>query len=268
VGDGPQSRGEIIALLERHGVAPRKRLGQHFLADPNIVRRIVATAGVGPGSRVVEIGAGTGTLTAALCATGAVVVAYEVDEGLRPLLEAEIGSRAELRFTDVARVDLGRALEGGPWTMVANLPYGVGTPVLLDAVSGAAQIGAFVVMVQREVADRLVAAPGSRVYGLPSVVAQLFCDVAFCFAVGRQVFVPMPNVDSAVVRLDRTTPPGELEQRAVDIAAAAFSQRRKMLRSSLRSVVDAGALAAAGIDPASRPERLSPAEFLELARVA
>jgi 16S rRNA (adenine1518-N6/adenine1519-N6)-dimethyltransferase len=268
VGDGPQGKGEIVALLAAHGVVPRKALGQHFLADPNIVRRIVDLAGVGVGSRVVEIGAGTGTLTRALCDAGAAVVAYEVDGGLRPLLEAEIGGRAELRFADAAAADLAADLAGDDWTMVANLPYGVGTPLLLDAIAAAGQIRTFVVMVQREVADRLVAKPGSKVFGLPSVTAQLYCDVRFGFAVGRQVFVPPPNVDSAVLRLDRTFGPDELRRTATRLAATAFGQRRKMLRSSLRGVVDdaEAVLGSVGIDPRARPEDLEPQLFLELAR--
>jgi 16S rRNA (adenine1518-N6/adenine1519-N6)-dimethyltransferase len=267
VGERPQGKAEIAGLLERYGLAVHRKLGQHFLADPNVVRRIVAFAGVGPGDRVVEIGAGTGTLTKALAGAGATVVAYEVDERLEPLLAAEVGAVAELRFEDAARVDLERSLAGSPWTMVANLPYQVGTSVLLDAVTGAGRIDHFVVMVQREVADRLVAPSGSKTYGLPSVVAGLFCDVTFGFAVGPQVFFPRPKVDSAVVRLRRLAPPEPMRLLAVDLAAAAFGQRRKMLRSSLRSVLDdpEATLDLAGLDPTARPEDLAPERFLELA---
>jgi 16S rRNA (adenine1518-N6/adenine1519-N6)-dimethyltransferase len=154
--------------------------------------------------------------------------------------------------------------------MVANLPYQVGTTVLLDAVSRAGQIDSFVVMMQREVADRLLAAPGSKTYGLPSVVAGLFCDIEFGFAVGPQVFVPTPNVDSAVIRLVRTSPPSERRGKAAKLAAAAFSQRRKMLRSSLRAALDdpLPVLERAGIAPTARPEELTPTSFLELADAA
>ena len=265
--EGAQGRAEILNLLDRHGLSPRKVLGQHFLADPNIVRRIVALADVGPADRVVEIGAGTGTLTKALAAAGADVVAYEVDERLRSLLEAEVGALAEVRYEDAAQVDLAVALVDGPWTMVANLPYQVGTTVLLDAVAGAGQIEAFVVMVQREVADRLLATPGSKTYGLPSIVAGLYCDIEFGFAVGPKVFVPSPNVDSAVIRLLRTAPPSPQRSQAAHIASVAFGQRRKMLRSSLRSAFDdpVAILHEAGIDPTARPEELAPEAFLELA---
>lgn len=270
MGDGPQARSEIVGLLDRFGLSPRKFLGQNFLADPNIVQRIVSLAGVAADDLVVEIGAGTGTLTKALGAAGARVIAYEVDDRMRPLLESEVGDLAEIRYEDAARVDLAAELDGSPWTMVANLPYQVGTTILLDAVAGAAQIESFVVMVQREVADRLLASPGSKTYGLPSVVAGLFCDIEFGFAVGPQVFVPSPNVDSAVIRLVRTSPPSSRRRRAADLAAAAFSQRRKMLRSSLRGVLDypIAALTRAGIEPTARPEDLPPTSFLELADVA
>jgi 16S rRNA (adenine1518-N6/adenine1519-N6)-dimethyltransferase len=267
VGEGAQGKAEIAGLLERYGLSPHRKLGQHFLADPNVVRRIVAFAGVGPGDLVVEIGAGTGTLTKALAGAGAKVIAYEVDDRLGPLLAAEVGSIAELRFEDASRVDLDRSLADGPWTMVANLPYQVGTSVLLDAVTGAGRIEHFVVMVQREVADRLVAPAGSRTYGLPSVVAGLFCDVTFGFAVGPQVFFPRPKVDSAVVRLRRTSPPEPRRLLAAELAAAAFGQRRKMLRSSLRGALDdpEATLGRAGLDPTARPEDLAPQRFLELA---
>ena len=270
MGDGPQSRSEIVGLLDRFGLSPRKVLGQNFLADPNIVHRIVALAGVGAGDLVVEIGAGTGTLTQTLAAAGTRVIAYEVDDRMRPLLDSEVGDLAEVRYEDAAQVDLAQALEGGPWTMVANLPYQVGTSVLLDAVTGAGQIESFVVMVQREVADRLLASPGSKTYGLPSVVAGLFCDIEFGFAVGPQVFVPAPKVDSAVIRLARTSPPSVRRRQAADLAAAAFSQRRKMLRSSLRGALDdpISVLTRAGIEPTARPEDLPPTSFLEIADAA
>lgn len=265
--EGPQGKAEIAGLLERYGLSPHRKLGQHFLADPNVVRRIVAFAEVGSGDMVVEIGAGTGTLTKALAAVGARVIAYEVDDRLGPLLAAEVGDVAELRFEDASRVDLERALAGGPWTMVANLPYQVGTSVLLDAVTGAGRIDHFVVMVQREVADRLVAPPGSKTYGLPSVVAGLFCAVTFGFAVGPQVFFPRPKVDSAVVRLRRTSPPEPMRLLAVRLAATAFGHRRKMVRSSLRAALadPEVTLHRAGIDPTARPEDLAPERFLELA---
>jgi 16S rRNA (adenine1518-N6/adenine1519-N6)-dimethyltransferase len=263
-----QSRSEIAGLLSRHGLSPSRRLGQHFLADANITRKIVDVAGVGPGEKVVEIGAGTGTLTRALAATGAHVVAYEVDAGLLPVLdEVTEGFPVELRFLDITDADLADDLGEGPWVMVANLPYNVGTPLLLDALRRAPQIERFVVMVQREVAERLVAGPGSRQYGLPSVVTGIHAKGKVAFRVPAQVFYPAPKVESAVVVLDRVPAPDDAE-RAIEIAAAGFNQRRKMLRGALSGVFDdpVSVLERAGIDPTARAEDLSPADYLALAR--
>lgn len=262
-----QSRVEIAALLDRHGLRPRKRLGQHFLADPNIVERIVRLADLTPTDHVVEVGAGTGTLTRALAATGASVVAYEVDAGLQPVLaETLAGCEVDLRFADVTRVDFAAELPAGRWTLVANLPYNVGTPLVLDLLRNAPPIVRFVVMVQREVGERLAAGPGSRTYGLPSVIAQLHADVNAGFKVPPQVFVPAPDVESSVVVLVRKPAPPSVEA-AIGLAAAAFNQRRKMLRRSLVSVlVDPEAvLERAGIDPTARAEALAPEDYLRLA---
>jgi len=262
-----QNRSEITALLERHGVSPVHRLGQHFLADANITRKIVSVAGVARGSMVVEVGAGTGTLTRALAAAGGHVVAYEIDRGLEPVLnEVTSGLDVELRIADVMDADLATDLEAGKWSLVANLPYNVGTPLVLDALRRVPDIERFVVMVQREVADRLVAAPGSRDYGLPSVVVGIHADARLDFTVPPQVFYPPPKVESAVVVMDRVPePPGS--ERAIEFAAAAFNQRRKMLRRSLDKMLDnpTSTLESAGIDPTSRAEDLSPEDYLRLA---
>lgn len=266
---GSQGRSEIRDLLDRHGHRPNRALGQHFLADPNIVDRIVRTARVGPGDRVVEVGAGTGTLTRALADTGARVVAYEVDSHLGPLLAGVLaGTGVDLRIADATVVELAELATPPGWVMVANLPYNVGTPLLLDTLRSVPGIERFVVMVQREVADRLTAPPGSRVYGLPSVVVGLRGEVALRFTVPPGVFVPTPAVDSAVVELARVTPP-PLADRAEELAAVAFAGRRKMLRRSLAaSLPDPDAiLTAAGIDPSARPETVSPLGFAHLAEV-
>ncbi len=257
-------------MLDAHGLAPIHRLGQHFLADANITRKIVSVAGVGPGDQVVEVGAGTGTLTRALAATGAKVVAYEVDEGLKPVLEEVTrGLDVELRFADVTRVDFAEVFATGRWAMVANLPYNVGTPLVLDSLRRVGSIHRFVVMMQREVAERFVAAPASAEYGLPSVVAGIYTDASIAFRVPPQVFYPPPRVESAVALLSRKAAPAHSD-RAVKIARAGFSQRRKMLRRSLSSMFDdpAAVLTEAGIDPTSRAEELGPEDFLRLAESA
>jgi 16S rRNA (adenine1518-N6/adenine1519-N6)-dimethyltransferase len=263
----PQIRSEITALLERHHLKPSHRLGQHFLADANITRRIVDLAGVGPGDQVVEVGAGTGTLTRALAATGAHVVAYEIDAGLLPVLEEVTrGLGVDLRFLDVMALDLGAELSESPWAMVSNLPYNVGTPLLMEALRHVPKIERFVVMVQREVAERLVAGPGGKEYGLPSVVVGLHAVGRLAFRVPPQVFLPPPRVESAVVVLDRVPAPPATE-RAVEIATAGFRQRRKMLRRSLVGVLDdpVVTLERAGLDPTARAEDLAPSDYLRLA---
>lgn len=262
-----QTRSEIAALLDRHGLSPSHRLGQHFLADGNITRKIVDLAGVKRGDPVVEVGAGTGTLTLALAGAGAHVTAYEVDVGLHPVLEeVTAGLEVDLKMVDVMTVDFSTALDDRAWKMVANLPYNVGTPMLLDALRHAMQIERFVIMVQREVAERLVAEPGSREYGLPSVVAGIHSDRKLSFRVPPQVFYPAPSVESAVVILDRKPAPPRAE-RAIEIAAAGFQQRRKMLRRSLEAVFDdpVSVLQEAGIDPTTRAEDLAPHGYVTLA---
>jgi 16S rRNA (adenine1518-N6/adenine1519-N6)-dimethyltransferase len=194
-------------------------------------------------------------------------VAYEVDAGLLPVLEEVTrGLGVDLRFLDVTTVDLGADLPGSSWAMVSNLPYNVGTPLLLEALRHAPQIERFVVMIQHEVAERLVAAPGGKEYGLPSVVVGLHAVGRLAFRVPPQVFVPPPRVESAVVVLDRTPAPAASE-RAVEIAAAGFRQRRKMLRRSLIGVLDdpVAALERAGVDPTARAEDLAPSDYLRLA---
>jgi len=262
-----QTRTEIAALLARHNVSPSHRLGQHFLADGNITRKIVGLAGVTPGDPIVEVGAGTGTLTVALAAAGASVVAYEIDTGLRPLLEeVTAGMDVKLRMADALTADFARELDDRPWKMVANLPYNVGTPMLLDALRNAVQIKRFVIMVQREVAERLVADPGGKEYGLPSVVAGIHARRTIAFRVPPQVFYPAPSVESAVVVLDRVAAP-EAAERAIEIASNGFQQRRKMLRRSLSGVLDdpVADLERAGIDPTARAEDLTPADYVRLA---
>ncbi len=265
-----QTRTEVLRLLRAHGLSPRKSLGQHFLADPNIVERIVSVADVAPGDRVVEVGAGTGTLTRALAETGARVVAYEIDERLRPLLAESLAGldNVEIRFADAAAVDLASELGEGPWILVANLPYQVGTTLLLDIVRGVPAVTRMVVMVQLEVARRLVAAPGAPEYGLPSVIVRLHTRPRLEFTVPPQVFVPPPRVSSAVVRLDRIAAPAAAD-RAVELAAAGFGRRRKMLRRALAGVLTdpREALAAAGIDETARAEDLEAGDWVRLAEV-
>jgi 16S rRNA (adenine1518-N6/adenine1519-N6)-dimethyltransferase len=270
VDDGsPQGRGEIRRLLDEVGHRPNKDLGQNFLTDPDIVDKIVSLARVDDSTSVVEIGAGTGTLTVALAEAARHVVAYEVDPHLEPILSVTVGGRpnVEIRIADASGVRLENELAGEPWTLVANLPYNVGTGIVLDALTGSPKVESCVVMVQREVADRMLAHPGSRTYGLPSVVVGLHAKGTIAFSVPPEVFDPQPRVESAVILLDRIEP-DRYAHRALEVAAGAFGQRRKMLRRSLASVLSdpVTTMAAAGIDPTLRAEDLAPDEFVAIAR--
>lgn len=259
-------------LLTRHGISPSRRLGQHFLTDVNLVNKMVKTARVGPTDRVLEVGAGVGNLTAALAETGASVLAYEIDRRLAPVLAetvAAAGDRVVIRMEDAMKVDWNRTLRGGEWVMVSNLPYGVGTPLVLEMIQHVPAVVRYTVMLQREVALRLLAGPGSREYGLPSVIAGLYTRMRRAFDVPPQVFFPRPEVFSSVVQLRRTDPHPDAGL-AVSLASAAFGKRRKMLRRSLGSHLAAPeqVLTAAGISPQDRPETLSPGAFLRLAGAA
>lgn len=265
------------ALAGRLGVRPTKQLGQNFVVDPGTVRRIAARAGVGPDDVVVEVGPGLGSLTLALLATGARVVAVEVD----PVLAAQLPLTVAERRPDLAghlRVVAGDALRVGalpgpdPTALVANLPYNVAVPVLLTMLQRFPTLRGALVMVQAEVAERLAAAPGSRTYGVPSVKAAWYAEVSTAGAVGRTVFWPVPNVDSGLVRLVRRDPPPTRASREQVFAVvdAAFAQRRKTLRAALAPWAGSGAeaervLRAAGVDPSLRGERLSVADFARIA---
>lgn len=261
-----QSPSEILGLLARHGLKPRKAYGQHYLADANLIAKVVAMAAVTADDSVIEVGAGTGALTTALAATGARVVAYEIDERFRPLLAETLeGLDVDLRFADIMGVNLAAELVG-EWKLVANLPYNVGTPLILEVLRRVPAVTDLVVMVQKEVADRLAAPAGSDEYGLPSVVVALTATVEGRFQVPPQVFVPPPQVASAVVHLRRVVAP-DCAEGAIELARLAFGQRRKMLRRSLAGTVTEAMFSAAGVDSSSRPEDLPPQAFVDLARV-
>ena len=262
----PLGRAETVALLERHAVRLRKSLGQHFLAEPNVVRKIVKVSGVGPGSKVLEIGAGAGTLTRALADAGATVIAYEIDEALRPVLEETVGDRAHIRFADAATIDFESELPGQGWSLVANLPYNVGTPIVLDVLRHVPAVHRIVVMLQREAIQRFAASPGSRDYGVPSVVVALHGTIDVALHVAPHLFVPRPKVESSVAVIDRIEP-DPLAEQAILLAGAAFGQRRKMVRSSLRDRFASGEIEQAGIDPTRRAEQLSPDDYLRLAAI-
>jgi 16S rRNA (adenine1518-N6/adenine1519-N6)-dimethyltransferase len=267
--------GDIRRLAAECGIRPTKQRGQNFVTDANTVRRIVREAGVGPDDVVVEIGPGLGSLTLALLDVAQHVTAVEIDEVLAdqlPATIAEFAPDAAQQFTlvhaDAMKID---ALPGPePTALVANLPYNVSVPVLLHFLERFDSLASVLVMVQAEVAHRLAAGPGSRIYGVPSLKASWYADVELAGAVGRNVFWPAPNVDSALVRLSRRATPDADRRATFALIDAAFAQRRKTLRAALSSHYGTGeaaerALVAAGIDPKARGEQLAITDFARLA---
>ena len=276
---GPRLLGpaEVRSLAAELDLRPTKQRGQNFVIDANTVRRIVRESGITGEDVVVEVGPGLGSLTLALLEVAARVVAVEVDEALAARLPATIAAYApdQLDRFEVVRGDAMRidALPGPPPTaLVANLPYNVSVPVLLHMLTLLPSLEHGLVMVQAEVADRLAAAPGSKVYGVPSVKAAWFADVRRAGAIGRNVFWPAPNVDSGLVAWARREPPATTATRAQVFAVvdAAFGQRRKVLRGALRGLAGSAeaaiaALEHAGVDPLARGESLTVTDFARIA---
>jgi len=270
---------EVRRLAEGLELRPTKKLGQNFVHDANTVRRIVEIAGVQRGESVLEVGPGLGSLTLGILEAGAGVVAVEIDRRLAALLPETVqrhqpGAKLTVVAADALAV---RELPGQPTRLVANLPYNVSVPVLLHLLETFPALRSAVVMVQAEVGERVAAAPGSRVYGAPSVKAAWYGSWRLAGTVSRQVFWPVPNVDSVLVGFERGLPPGDEDERlrVFELVEAAFGQRRKMLRQSLQAQLGAAGTAeasaileSAGIEPTSRGEQLSLGDFLAIARAA
>ncbi|WP_394215912.1 16S rRNA (adenine(1518)-N(6)/adenine(1519)-N(6))-dimethyltransferase RsmA [Brachybacterium vulturis] len=273
---------DIRELAEAAGIRPSKQRGQNFVMDPNTVRTIVDRAGVEPGQAVLEVGPGLGSLTLGLLEAGAEVVAVELDRGLAELLPLTLRARGvgderfRLVHADALQVtelpSLPRA--GEPTTLVANLPYNVATPLLLTILGRFPSVRTALVMVQSEVVDRLTAGPGSRTYGGPSVKTAWYGRAVHAGRISRQIFWPVPNVDSALVELVRHEQPlgTDAERETVfAVVDAAFAQRRKTLRAALAgwagsAVRSEQILRSADIDPGARGETLGIEEFRAIAR--
>ncbi len=269
---------EVRALAEKLAIRPTKKLGQNFVIDGGTVRRIVRVAEVTADDVVIEIGPGLGSLTLALLPEVAKVVAVEIDPVLAEQLPLtvterapELADRLSVIHADALRVgaaDLGTA----PTALVANLPYNVSVPVVLHLLEVLPSLRRGLVMVQSEVADRLAATPGSKIYGIPSVKAAWYADVRRAGPVGRNVFWPAPNVDSGLVSLVRREPPATTASRQEVFAVidAAFAQRRKTLRAALASWAGTAAaaeeaLVKAGVEPSTRGEQLGVEDFARIA---
>ena len=259
-------------LIDRYGLAMRKRDGQNLLIDPNTVRRIVAAAALAPDDVVLEVGPGLGSLTLALAPAVARVVAIEIDAGFVTVLDEvlEGAGDVEVVHADALDVDLAALVGGGPARLVANLPYSVATAVVIEALATAAFTDAFV-MVQREVGERWAAGPGDAAYGAVSVKLAVLADVAVTMTIPRAVFLPVPNVDSVMVRLVRRAdaPAPQEYARIAAFVDAAFAQRRKTLRNTLRALgpdaeVEAAA-ASVGVELSARAEELDAATLVRLA---
>jgi 16S rRNA (adenine1518-N6/adenine1519-N6)-dimethyltransferase len=268
------SGADIAQLLSAHGLRPSKALGQNFVADPNTVRRIARLSGVRSGSRVLEIGAGLGSLTLALAETGANVVALETDRRLIPVLRSVVEPvGVEVVEGDAMTVDLAALLAeraAGPWSLVANLPYNVATPLVLRTLVGVPAVTQLLVMVQREVGERMAARATEDAYGAVSVRIAYFARAEVVGRVPASVFIPRPRVESVLVRLERlpapAVDPARVSYQRLDaVLRAGFGQRRKMLRRSLAGVVEPGAFERAGVRPDARAEELDIAEWGRLA---
>jgi 16S rRNA (adenine1518-N6/adenine1519-N6)-dimethyltransferase len=269
------SGADIASLLAEHGLRPSRALGQNFVADPNTVRRIARLAEVGPGSGVLEFGAGLGSLSLALAETGARVVAVELDRHLLPVLRSVVEpSGVEVVEGDAMTLNLASLLAargGGAWSLVANLPYNLATPLVFRALVEVPAIDRLLVMVQREVGERMAARVGDPAYGSVSVRVAYFATSAVVAKVPAAVFIPRPRVESVLVRMERRPEPAvpiaEVSyERLRAVVKAGFGQRRKMLRGSLAGVVDPEAFARAGIRPEARAEELTVEEWGRLAQ--
>ncbi|KYJ97668.1 16S rRNA (adenine(1518)-N(6)/adenine(1519)-N(6))-dimethyltransferase RsmA [Microbacterium sp. CH1] len=270
---------EIRRLAAELDVTPTKKLGQNFVVDANTVRKIVQAARVQPGERVVEVGPGLGSLTLAILEAGAAVTAVEIDHRLAarlPQTAAEHGvPEGMLKVVDADALRV-MELPGEPTVLVANLPYNVSVPVLLHFLETFPYLQRGVVMVQAEVAERLAAKPGSKIYGSPSVKAAWYGEWKLTGNVSRQVFWPVPNVDSLLVGFDRSEGergPVEERRRTFAIVDAAFNQRRKMLRQALSGLFGSSAaateaLTAAGVAPTARGEDLTVDDYQRIAQHA
>jgi 16S rRNA (adenine1518-N6/adenine1519-N6)-dimethyltransferase len=281
--EGPPVRllgpGEIRVLADRLGVRPSKRLGQNFVVEQGTVRKIAALAALRPADVVLEVGPGLGSLTLALLEAGAgQLVAVEIDQALAGELPRTIAARAphlagRVVVVSADALKIGE-LPAAPTVLVANLPYNVAVPVLLHLLAALPSLARGLVMVQAEVADRMCAGPGSRVYGTPSVKLAWYAAARAAGTVPRTVFWPVPNVDSRLVAFTRHDPPATTASRedVFAVVDAAFRQRRKTLRAALSGWAGSAAeaerrLRAAGIDPGLRGEALGVAEFARLAAV-
>lgn len=276
------SHSATMELVKKHGFKFTKSLGQNFLIDDNIVDKIVAGAGIGPGDKIIEVGPGIGTLTREMASRAQNLMAVEIDKNLIPILEDTLGDYDNVKIVneDIIKADIRGLIDenlgGGPVKLVANLPYYITTPIIMRFLEENINVTDIVVMVQKEVAERMNAQPGGKDFGALSVAVQYYCDTEIVAKVPRHLFVPQPNVDSIVIAL-RVRPERKYKVDDEDlyfkVVKAAFGQRRKTLLNSISSMGNLSkdqvkeALEEAGIDPKRRGETLSLDEFAILSNV-
>lgn len=276
------SHSATMDLVKKHGFKFTKSLGQNFLIDDNIVDKIVAGAGIGPGDKIIEVGPGIGTLTREMASRAEALMAVEIDKNLIPILADTLGDYDNVKIVneDIIKADIRGLIDenlgGGPVKLVANLPYYITTPIIMRFLEENINVTDIVVMVQKEVAERMNAQPGGKDFGALSVAVQYYCDTEIVAKVPRHLFVPQPNVDSIVialrVRSERKYKVDD-EDLYFKVVKAAFGQRRKTLLNSISSMGNLSkdqvkeALEEAGIDPKRRGETLSLDEFAILSNV-
>jgi 16S rRNA (adenine1518-N6/adenine1519-N6)-dimethyltransferase len=268
------NRQQTLSLLADAGIQPKRKYGQNFLVDQNSLDRIVRLANVNQGDHVLEIGAGLGALTETLLSVGAVVTSLEVDPDLVTILRQRTAlDHATIVEGDALTIDLNVVAppHEGPWSVVANLPYNVATPVVLRCLEEAPQMTTLFVMVQAEVGQRLAAGPGDKAYGAPSLRVAYHATASVVGRVPASVFVPQPKVESVLVSMKRSAAPAvdpddASEEDIFRLVRQSFSQRRKMLRKSLAKFVNDDTFQIAEVDPTARPEELDVVAFGRLAK--
>jgi 16S rRNA (adenine1518-N6/adenine1519-N6)-dimethyltransferase len=259
----------LRSVLERHGIRPAKALGQNFVIDPNTIRKMLDVTGTQPGDIVLEIGPGAGSLTLGLAASGGRVVAVEKDARLIPVLEETLTGLENVSVVEADAMDMDLSTLGAT-SLAANLPYNIAAALAIKVLETAPSIARLTVMTQREVGGRLAAPPGSKTYGRSTVMVALWGTASVAAGVSRRAFWPVPNVDSVIVRIDRSADPLHHDAESfAAIVSACFSSRRKTVRNGLASLAGgaerAGALlTSARIEPTARPEVLSPEDFARL----
>ena len=267
------SRSEASLQLEVAGLRAKRALGQNFVVDANTVRRIAKLASVDNHERVLEIGAGLGSLTLALAETGATITAVEVDEALIPLLQENVGNNDKITVihADAMELNLPKLLDGfNDWVLVANLPYNVATPLVADVLDGVPQVHRMLVMVQKEVAERFAASPSTPAFGALSVKVAFHGTARIVGLVPASVFLPKPNVESALVEITRHAHPIDPTvdpKQLFSLVRMGFAKRRKMLRGSLAGRVSIEQFIAADIEPTARAEELTVHDWIRLFHV-